>query len=144
MTTRTEIPELAGALRPVILRLGRRLRQMQDESVELTASQSSLMGVLLRHGEQTMGELAVEEQVQPPTITRLVRGLEERGLLIRSPAPNDGRQSLVSLTDAGRTLLLANRRVRNEWLAGRLAELAPAERDLVRRVLPILIKMNHG
>lgn len=134
--------DLAAELRPVILRLGRRLRQMQDESVELTASQSSVMGVLLRRGDLTMGELALEEQVRPPTITRVVKGLEERGLLLRTPAPQDGRQSLVGLTAAGRDVLETNRRRRNEWLTERLAELDADERELLRRVLGVLEKMN--
>lgn len=134
--------DLAAELRPVILRLGRRLRQMQDESVELTASQSSVMGVLLRRGDLTMGELALEEQVRPPTITRVVKGLEERGLLLRTPAPQDGRQSLVGLTAAGRDVLETNRRRRNEWLTERLSELDADERELLRRVLGVLEKMN--
>lgn len=134
--------DLAAELRPVILRLGRRLRQMQDESVELTASQSSVMGVLLRRGDLTMGELALEEQVRPPTITRVVKGLEERGLLLRTPAPQDGRQSLVGLTSAGRDVLETNRRRRNEWLTERLSELDADERELLRRVLGVLEKMN--
>ncbi len=105
MTNRSDTADLAGALRPAILRLGRRLRQMQDPAVELTASQSSLLGVLLRDGELTMGELAAAEKVQPPTVTRVVKGLEERGLAVRKPVPTDGRQSQVALTGAGRTLL---------------------------------------
>ena len=133
--------ELATSLRPVILRLGRRLRQMRDESVELTASQSSAMGILLRRGDLTMGELAAEEKVRPPTVTRLVNALEARGLLTRTPDPRDGRQSLVGLTEDGRALLLANRRRRDQWLAVRLTELDPGERELLRRAIPVLGKM---
>ena len=145
VTTRTEsrtTAELASSLRPVILRLGRRLRQMRDESVELTASQSSAMAVLLNRGDLTMGELAAEEQVRPPTITRVVKGLEERGLVVRTPAPQDGRQSLVGLTAAGHAVLLANRRLRTEWLAERLGDLDADEQHLLRLVIPVLAKMN--
>ena len=53
------------ALRPVMMRLGRRLRQMRDESVELQTNQSSAMAVLLNDGDLLMGELAAEEKVQP-------------------------------------------------------------------------------
>ncbi len=147
MATSTEsraTAELATALRPVILRLGRRLRQMQDESVELTASQSSAMGVLLNHGELTMGELAAEEKVRPPTVTRVVNSLETRGLVRRTSDPRDGRQSLVGLTDTGRAMLLANRRRRDAWLAHRLAELGPDDREVLRRAVPVLAAMNHA
>lgn len=135
--------ELASAFRPAILRLGRRLRQMQDESTELTASQSSLMGVLLEGG-QTMGQLASAEKVQPPTVTRVVKALEERGLLERGPVAHDGRQSQVALTEAGRQVLAANRHVRNVWLSERIAELDADEQDLLRRAVPILTKLNHA
>ena len=144
MTPSVDTAELAVALRPVVLRLGRRLRQMQDPTVEMTASQSSVLGVLLREGEHTMGELAVAEKVQPPTVTRLVKGLEERGLVVRTTVPSDGRQSRVALTEAGRALLLVNRRVRDRWLSDRLDELDEAERALLRRAVPILAKVNRA
>ena len=91
-----------------------------------------------------MGELAAEEKVRPPTITRVVNGLEARGLVRRTPAPHDGRQSLVGLTAAGRAVLLANRRRRNEWLAVRLAELQPDELELLRAAIPLLERVNHA
>jgi DNA-binding MarR family transcriptional regulator len=50
----------------------------------------------------------------------------------------------VSLTDAGREVLLANRRRRTDWLARRLAELDPEEREVLRRAVPILEKVNHA
>ena len=143
MTDNAETAELAGALRPVILRLGRRLRQMQDPSVELTASQSSVLSVLVA-GALTMGELAAAEKVRPPTVTRVVKGLEERELVVRTPAPADGRQSLVALTEVGQALVAANRHARNAWLTERLTELDPAERQLVRQAIPILAKVNHA
>jgi DNA-binding MarR family transcriptional regulator len=103
-----------------------------------------VLGVLARAGELTMGDLAAAEKVQPPTVTRVVKGLEERGLVARTPAPTDGRQSLVGLTDAGRDLVLANRHLRDAWLSERLAELDPDERELLRLALPILTKVNHA
>lgn len=135
---------LAGELRPAVLRLARRLRQTRDESVELTASQSSVLGVLHTRGRLSMGELAAEERVRPPTVTRVVNSLAERDLVRRTPAPQDGRQSLVELTDAGRAVLLANRRLRNEWLADRLAELDADEHELLRTAIPLLTRVAAG
>lgn len=133
--------QLADELRPAVLKLGRRLRQERDETVELTASQSSVLGVLLRRGRLSMGELAAEEKVRPPTVTRLVNTLEGRDLVRRTPSSSDGRQSLVELTDAGRALLEANRQRRTEWLADRLHELDPADRDALRAAVPVLARM---
>lgn len=126
------------------MRLARRLRQMQDESLGLNPNQLSAMAVLLNSGDQLMGELAARERVQPPSMTRIVNSLEARGYVARRPDPRDHRQCLVALTDSGRQVLLANRRRRDEWLAVRIADLDPAERDLLRRAVAVLEKVNRG
>ena len=126
------------------MRLARRLRQMQDESLGLNPNQLSAMAVLLNSGDQLMGELAAQERVQPPSMTRIVNSLEARGYVVRQPDPRDHRQCLVSLSDSGRQVLLANRRRRDEWLAVRIAALDPAERDVLRRAVGILEKVNRG
>ena len=148
MPTKTRPPratlELADALRPAVLRLARRIRQTRDESIELTASQSSVLAALAIRGRLSMGELAAEERVRPPTITRVVNALADRDLVRRTPAPHDGRQSLDELTDAGRALLLANQRLRAEWLAERLAELDAAELDVLRTAIPLMTRVAAG
>jgi DNA-binding MarR family transcriptional regulator len=126
------------------MRLARRLRQMQDESLDLTPSQLSAMAVLLNSGDQLMGQLAGQEKVQPPSMTRIVNSLEARGYVERRPEPRDHRQCLVALTDSGREVLLANRRRRDQWLAVRLAELDPAEREILRRAVRVLDKVNQA
>jgi DNA-binding MarR family transcriptional regulator len=126
------------------MRLARRLRQMQDDSLGLTPSQLSAMAVLLNSGDLLMGELAAQEKVQPPSMTRIVNSLEARGYVERRPEPRDHRQCLVALTDSGREVLLANRRRRDQWLAVRLAELDPAEREILRRAVRVLDKVNQA
>jgi DNA-binding MarR family transcriptional regulator len=135
---------LANALRPSVMRLARRLRQMRDDSLDLNSNQLSAMSVLLNQGDLPMGELAALEKVQPPSMTRIVNGLEERGLVTRQADPHDRRSARVSLTEPGRQILLANRRRRDQWLAVRLAELDPDERDVLRQCVRILEKVNHA
>lgn len=126
------------------MRLARRLRQMQDDSLDLNPNQLSAMAVLLNSGDQLMGELAALERVRPPSMTRVVNSLEARGYVVRRPDPRDHRQCLVTLTDSGRQVLLANRRRRDEWLAVRIAGLDPAERDVLRRAIRVLEKVHQG
>ena len=126
------------------MRLARRLRQMQDEALDLTPSQLSAMAVLLNSGDLLMGELAAQEKVQPPSMTRIVNSLEARGYVARRPDPRDHRQCLVALTDSGREVLLANRRRRDQWLAIQLAELDPAEREILRHAVRVLEKVNRA
>jgi len=135
---------LANALRSSVMRLARRLRQMRDDTWDLNSNQLSAMSVLLNHGDLPMGELAALEKVQPPSMTRIVNGLEERGLVARQADPQDRRSSRVSLTEGGRQILLANRRRRDQWLARRIAELDPEEVEVLRQCVHILEKVDQA
>jgi DNA-binding MarR family transcriptional regulator len=135
---------LAHEVRPVVMRLARSLRHVRDDSLDLQTNQLSAMAVLLNDGDMLMGVLAATEKVQPPSMTRIVNGLEQRGYVARRPDPRDGRQCLVTLTSAGREVILANRRRRDEWLTVRIAELDPAEREVLRQAVAILAKVNHA
>jgi len=135
--------ELAHALRPSVLRLARRLRQVRADSSDLQSNQLSVMAVLLNEGDLLMGELAARERIQPPSMTRIVNGLEERGYVARRPDPSDRRQCLVTVTESGRQIILANRQRRDEWLTVRIAELDPADRRVLRQAVAILDKVNH-
>ena len=128
---------LSSALRVSVMRLARRIR-LERSSEDLSFNQLSVMGTLLRSGELTLGELAAIERVKPPSITRTVNGLVDAGLVTRRPHATDGRQVMVDLTDQARTVLDEDRRRRDLWLAQRLDELGPADRQLLRRVAPLL------
>jgi DNA-binding MarR family transcriptional regulator len=126
------------------MRLARRLRQMQDHTLGLNPNQLSAMGVLLNSGDQLIGDLAALEQVRPPSMTRIIHGLETRGYVARRSDPADHRRCLVTLTESGRHVLLANRRRRDEWLTVRIAQLDPADQDVLRRAVPVLERLNQG
>lgn len=134
-------PELAQGLRRSVLRLGRRLRQMHEESLGLTPNQLSLLGLLTNVGPATVGQLAELEKVQPPAITRTVKALEQLGLAERSSDPDDGRRAVVQVTARGREIVLADRRRRDRWLVERLGELSPQERRLLAEASDVLQRM---
>ncbi|WP_375433067.1 MarR family winged helix-turn-helix transcriptional regulator [uncultured Friedmanniella sp.] len=135
---------LASELRPSVMRLARRLRQVADDREGLNPNQLSALAVLVNAGDLPIGELAAAERVQPPSMTRIVNGLEERALVTREPDPIDKRSSRVHLTPAGRQIVLANRRRRDQWLAVRIAELDEDEREVLRSAVRILEKVNHA
>ena len=139
----TTDPGLAQALRASVMRLGRRLRQVRADSLDLQSNQLSVMAALLNEGDMLMGALAARERMQPPSMTRIVNGLEERGYVARRPDPSDRRQCLVTVTDAGQEIILANRQRRDEWLTVRIAELEPAERAVLQQAVAILDRVNH-
>ena len=87
------------------------------------------------------GELAAFERVQPPSMTKVLASLEDKGLVRREAHPTDKRQAIIALTDAGLELLNSERRQRDAWLSQRLAQLTPDERALLRDVIPVLDKL---
>lgn len=143
MAVRVTAVQLAPMLRDAITRLNRRVRQTRPVG-DLTATQLNALTSLELAGALTPRELADVERVQPPTMTRIVAKLEERGLVQRTPHPTDGRQVILAATESGRAVLAQFERARDEWLASRLAELTPEERDTLRRAAEILRKVARA
>jgi len=137
---------LASSLRVSVARLSRRLRAESTggQADRVSIGGISVLGHLYREGERTLGQLAAAERVQPPSMTRTVNCLEQEGLVERSPHPTDGREVVVRLSAAGRELVLAERRRRDAWLAKRLAELTPDERQLLRQAAPLLDRLSQS
>jgi DNA-binding MarR family transcriptional regulator len=135
--TRRPIGPLAAELRMAIMRTSRRIRQERSTD-DVTPGQYSVLNGLDVLGPLTPRELAEREKVQPPSMTRTVSALEDLGLVSRTDHPTDGRQVLVALTPAGVTVVKETRKRRDAWLAKRLAELGPDEREVLHRAAEIL------
>jgi DNA-binding MarR family transcriptional regulator len=103
-----------------------------DPASGLSAARLSALSVLVFGGPRTLGELAAAEQVRPPTMTRIVRGLEEAGLIEREADPKDRRVVRVHASPKGRRVLQRARRRRVTKLAERLSHLDPSQIALVR------------
>ena len=138
---------LASALRISVSRLARRLRAerlARGVGLELSDTQLAALAALERHEAMTPGELAEHEKVQPPSMTRVIAALEERGLVMRAPHPTDRRQVMLTATDQGKELVRQSRRLRDAWLAQRLRDLSPAERATLRAAAPVLEKLSQS
>ena len=131
---------VALVVRDALAKVNRRLRQTRPLG-ELTVAQISALISLDTAGALTPRELAEAERVQPPTMTRIVARLEERGLIQRTPHPTDGRQVILAPSPAGREVLVEYQRVRDEWLATRLAGLTSEERKALQTAAEILTRI---
>jgi DNA-binding MarR family transcriptional regulator len=144
MPVRMASSELTAALlRDAIARLNRRLRQTRPLG-ELTQSQFSALTSLDLAGALTPRELAEAERVQPPTMTRIVSRLEERGLVQRIPHPTDRRQVVLSTTESGRSVLAVNRRARDAWLGSQIEALSAEERETLRLAAQIVDRISRA
>jgi DNA-binding MarR family transcriptional regulator len=139
---------LATAMRISVSRLARRLRVerlgLGGTETVLSDIQLAALAALERHDSMTPGELAEHEKVQPPSMTRVIAVLEERGLVLRAPHATDRRQVVLTVTAEGRNLVQRVRRRREAWLAQRLQELSPEERQILRAASPILEKISQS
>lgn len=132
-------PTEAAALRYAVDRLSRRLRKQVDSG--LTASRSSLLATVERHGVVSMARLRAIEQTGKSTLTRLVAGLESEGYLARRIDPEDGRGFVVSLTEAGRRTLHEATRVQDEYLTRQLAALDDDDRAKLSEAIHAIEKL---
>jgi DNA-binding MarR family transcriptional regulator len=131
------VHEVADRLHSAAIHVLRRVRRV-DEETGLSAARLSALSVLVFGGPATLGAVARAEQVSPPTMSRMVRGLERDGLVRREPDDRDGRSVRLSATDAGRRILLAGRARRVAELAGLLAELPRGEVETLREAVEIV------
>ena len=135
-----DVDALASELRLAVHRLTRRLRQ-EAPTEGLTLTQLSALSVIWREGPLTAGDLAAKEQVRPPSITRVLTGLEALGLIRRTDNPKDGRQVLVTITEEGDRRLREHIRARELWLVRQLAALGEEDRQLLARASGLLDRL---
>lgn len=101
-------------------------------------AQASALSVLVFGQPMSLKELAHAEQVRPPTMSRIVRGLERAKLVRRSTAPEDARRIVLAPTAKGRELLQQGRRRRVELLAAGLHAMPAAERAQLASAVELL------
>jgi DNA-binding MarR family transcriptional regulator len=120
------VGRVADRLHSAAIHLLRRLR-VEDEALGISAPRLSVLSVLVFAGPRRIGELARIEQVEPPTMTRLVDGLVRDGLASREPDPEDARAVRVRATATGARTLRRGRSRRLRTLGAALTDLSPAE-----------------
>ena len=119
-----DVDQLAFKLHSAMLHMMRRVRR-EDDAFGLSAPRMSALSVVYFGGPRTIGEIAHMEQVSPPTMTRMVAGLEADGFVRRQPSPTDGRSVLVHATSKAKRVMEQGRSRRVAFLANKLREVEP-------------------
>ncbi|MHB1095740.1 MAG: MarR family winged helix-turn-helix transcriptional regulator [Gemmatimonadaceae bacterium] len=112
--------------------------KVEDERAGVGPALLSALSVLIFGGPQSLGALARAEGVRPPTMSRLVDGLERARLARRDADPDDARGLRIEATPRGRSLLLAGRARRLRRLAAAAKSLTPRDRAKVAASIPAL------
>jgi DNA-binding MarR family transcriptional regulator len=133
--------QLASVLRLSLLRAARRIRS-QRVNTSVTLSQLSALATVGKCGPLSAGEIAGIERVQPPSMTKILASLEAAEWVERCSHPEDRRQSIISITPAGRALLAEETRARDEWLAQRLVDFSADELAKLEAAVEVLDRLG--
>jgi DNA-binding MarR family transcriptional regulator len=130
-------------VRAVISRLRRRILNAA-EAEDITLGHASVLARLSGKDGVTASELASADGVRHQSMTATVASLAARGLVERSPDPDDGRRLLIALTAEGRRRVDEGRQARTEWLAGQLQDkCTEEERRAVIASMAVLERLTH-
>lgn len=138
-----ETGRLSAALRLVVARIARRLRQTHAVG-DVTLSGASVLARLASEGPDSPGSLAELERVRPQAMAATLAALEERGLVGRTQDAADGRRSVMSVTEKGRQVLDDRASESVQRMTAVLdEEFTPAERRMLCAVLPLLERLSE-
>ena len=135
--------EVADRLHSAAIHLLRQVRKQDTRTGEGPARLSAL-SVLVFGGPMSLGQLAAAEQVKPPTMTRVVAGLERSGLAERVKDPADARRIRIHATAKGTRLLQGARQRRIQYLADHLAPLTHRDLAVLREAVRIIDEILKG
>jgi DNA-binding MarR family transcriptional regulator len=135
------VSALALEMRTLIGKLKRKLRD-QTGHEDFTSSQVSVLLRLETDGPATVSNLARSEAMRPQSMSAVIAPLEAAGLVSGDPDPNDGRQTLLSLTKKCRELIQGRRAAKQDWLTKTiLAKLSAQEQERLAAALEILARL---
>lgn len=132
--------ELADQLHSAAIHLLRQLRK-EDDASGLSAPRLSALSVVVFGGPVTLGQLARAEQVRPPTMTKIVTGLEKDRLVERKPDPNDRRLTRIVATPKGQRILIEGRARRVKSLTDAVEQLNESELAHLDRGIQVFRKL---
>jgi DNA-binding MarR family transcriptional regulator len=136
----TDPAPVAERLHAAALHLLRRVRRA-DAGSPVPPAQLSALSVLVFRGPQSLTALALAEHVKPPTMTRVVDGLEAAGLARRAPDPIDRRAAVVAATVKGRRTMLRAREQRLAIVRDLLAPLSARDRAVLDAASSVIERM---
>jgi len=136
-----ELQAVAGELRVLISRLSRRLRE-ESHLGDFTWSQVKVIQRLDRDGPATVTTLAQAEGIRPQSMGATIAALREVGFVEGTPDPNDGRQTVLSLTEKCRKAVATGRAAKQDWLFRTIStRLAPVEQARLADAMRLLERL---
>ncbi len=125
-------------------RLNKRLRQQAQNHPETWSQMLVLSAIDHMDGMATPSKIAEAENIRSSNLAALLKDLEARDLITRTPDTEDRRRSWISLSASGREVLQASRARRDEWLAAAVqACLSASEREQLEAAGLLMEKLSR-
>ncbi|WP_228001017.1 MarR family winged helix-turn-helix transcriptional regulator [Nocardia australiensis] len=136
----SDLPEL-------FLRAAKRIRRNQATRLAplgLTPAQARALRIIARqHEPLRMAALAERLEIVPRSATTVVDALESAGLVTRTADPSNRRSTLITPTEAGRSVLTRMATTRREAATELFAALSPEQRETLRELLATLDSVDE-
>jgi DNA-binding MarR family transcriptional regulator len=129
--------ELIARLRGVIGRLARQLNETSTGE-GLTPTQYSVLGLVRSRGPLGLAELTELEGLNPTMLSRVVKALDEKGLIRRLPDPSDLRAARAEITPDGEGVHDRVRQQRARVLSECLSRLSPRTTAALLEAVPAM------
>jgi DNA-binding MarR family transcriptional regulator len=134
--------EIAASLRSTLNRIVKIMRRETRNDGQLSLTERSTLGLLYPNIQLAPSDIARTEKVTTQSMSQVVNHLVELDFIARTPSADDGRKTILSLTNAGRLRVEQARQEKQEWLAKALHErVSETEKDLLKDALKILTKL---
>lgn len=140
MSSDHPLPDIAERLWDLSHRFKARLRASLTDgapalSQDLAPFQAKALSAIGRYPGLLPNQLADRSGRDKAQIARVLKDLEERGLIARSPHPTDRRTHCLSLTPAGETVFQHLQRSRVQIARQMMDGLTPAEQQQISALL---------
>ncbi len=129
--------ELVVRLRAVLARLTRLLNDTSTGE-GLTPTQYSVLVLVRNKGPLGLTELAELEGLNPTMLSRVVKALDERGLVRRMPDPGDARAARLAATTEGENVHDRVRAERTKVVSDCIDRLPPETAEMLAASVPTL------
>jgi DNA-binding MarR family transcriptional regulator len=134
---------LQTAVTDLSLAVGQIIRRLRTEGNpdELGLSQLGALARLDKNGPMTNADLARADGMKPQSMSAILVGLEQEGLVERRPHPTDGRQILFAISAAGAEVRRKRGIAKRNWMTAAMSELEPDEFKTLVAAIPLLKRL---
>jgi DNA-binding MarR family transcriptional regulator len=134
---------LTESLRNVISGLHKTLRKSYSDDVPFSLTELETISLLYQNPQILPSELAVKTKITMPSMSQILKKMETKGIIQRTPSEDDGRKVYISLTAHGIQFVEKVKSGKNEILKNLIeAKLTENEISVLKKAIPVLKKLN--